>query len=288
VVFALYILITIPLLALLFFILLKNTPRFIQMSWDSLLYQARVLALAHNSGDFLVMAAVLSQMLLLMLAMLATVYLIYSVGSKPIRALWNWGKPTLRRRIAGAVVAATATMTVATALVFLWAPYLPSESSLMPTGVRSFEVSERNHVQTPVSYPQRPPVGGNHAPIWQNCGFYSKPIHNEHAVHSMEHGAVWITYHTNLPTEQVRNLKQLAKSQTHILVSPYPGLSSPVMASAWGKQLHVESANDTRLERFVRAFRQGPQTPETGAPCTRGTSATVSESLGAHKSMTSS
>jgi hypothetical protein len=45
-----------------------------------------------------------------------------------------------------------------------------------------------------VDYPQSPPVGGPHNPIWQNCGFYSKPVRDEYAVHSMEHGAVWITY----------------------------------------------------------------------------------------------
>jgi putative peptide zinc metalloprotease protein len=288
VVFAIYIVITVPLLAFLFFMLLRNTPRFIEMSWASLLYQARVLAIAQNSGDFLVMAAVLSQMLLLTLAMLATVYLIYSAVLKPAKALWNWSKPTFRRRVASVLVAMTVIVTAATVLAFLWTPYLPSASSPVPTGVQSFEVSEQDHVQTLVSYPQNPPAGGNHNPIWQNCGFYSKPVHNEYAVHSMEHGAVWITYRTNLPTEQVRKLKQLAHSQTYILVSPYPGLPSPVVASAWGKQLRLESANAPRLEQFVRAFRQGPQTPEPGATCTGGTSAAASGPLEAYRGMASS
>ena len=140
-----------------------------------------------------------------------------------------------------------------------------------PEGVESFSDLSRNHVEGTVSYPQNPPVGGDHNPVWQNCGFYSSPVQNEHAVHSMEHGAVWITYQPDLPSDQVEVLRNLAHDNTYILVSPYPDLPTPVVASAWGKQLQLDSANDPRLEQFVSAFKEGPQTPEPGAPCTGGT-----------------
>jgi hypothetical protein len=42
------------------------------------------------------------------------------------------------------------------------------------------------------------------------------------------------------------------------------------VASAWRKQLRLQSASDPDLERFVRAYQQGPQTPEPGATCTGG------------------
>jgi hypothetical protein len=89
----------------------------------------------------------------------------------------------------------------------------------------------------------------------------------------MEHGAVWITYQPNLPADQVDILRKAAQ-QSYVLVSPYPGLPSPVVASAWSNQLKLDSASDPKLDQFVRYFRQGPQTPEPGAPCTGGTSAT--------------
>ena len=120
-----------------------------------------------------------------------------------------------------------------------------------------------------MDYPQSPPVGGPHNPIWQNCGFYSKPVRNEYAVHSMEHGAVWITYRPDLPKDQVEKIKSLTQ-KGYVLASQYPGLPAPVVASAWGKQLQLNSTNDPRLEQFVRAYRQGPQTPEPGAPCRGG------------------
>jgi hypothetical protein len=124
----------------------------------------------------------------------------------------------------------------------------------------------RNHVSSSVAYPQIPPVGGDHAPHLQTCGAYDQPIANELGVHSMEHGAVWITYRPDLPAAQVDLLRHQAR-QTYVLVSPYPGLPSPVVASAWGLQLKLDSASDNRLGQFLDAFRQGPQTPEPGATC---------------------
>lgn len=139
------------------------------------------------------------------------------------------------------------------------------------TGLQTFSPPSRNHVQDTVSYPQTPPVGGNHAPVWQNCGFYARPIANENAVHSLEHGVAWITFQPDLPSQQTDRLRQIATAQTFALVSAFPDLPAPVVASAWGRQLRLETAEDPRLAEFVRAFRLGPQAPEPGAPCTGGT-----------------
>jgi predicted small secreted protein len=141
----------------------------------------------------------------------------------------------------------------------------------VPIGVtKSYSNLSRDHTKQPVDYPQSPPVGGPHNPTWQNCGFYSKPVRNEYAVHSMEHGAVWITYSPDLPKDQVETLRDIAQSNSYVLVSPYSDLPSQVVASAWGKQLHLNSADDPRLEQFVSAYQQGPQNPEPGAPCSGG------------------
>lgn len=138
-------------------------------------------------------------------------------------------------------------------------------------GLEMFTVTARSHVTGTVAYPQTPPVGGDHAGVWQNCGFYSQPVVTEQAVHSMEHGAVWITFRPGLEPDQVSRLRQ-AGALTFVLVSPWAdsSLPAPVVASAWGRQVRLDSAADTRLEAFVAAFRLGPQNPEPGAPCTGG------------------
>jgi hypothetical protein len=138
-------------------------------------------------------------------------------------------------------------------------------------GVQSFDKLTQDHVETPVTYPQTPPVGGDHNAVWQNCGIYPEPVANENAVHSMEHGAVWVTYQPNLPEAQLNTLRTLARANSYLLVTPYEGIKTPVVASAWGKQLALPSADDPRLEVFLRTYLQGEQTPEPGAPCTGGT-----------------
>lgn len=145
-----------------------------------------------------------------------------------------------------------------------------------PGGVEDVEVGQAGrHTEFDVNYEHTPPAGGEHSPVWQNAGFYEEPVRNETAVHTLEHGAVWITYSPDLPQEQKDEIRELVNGQSCVLASPYEGLDSPVVASAWGKQLRLDSADDPDLEGFVRSYLQGPQTPEPGAACTGGTADTL-------------
>lgn len=147
---------------------------------------------------------------------------------------------------------------------------LEAQAAAEIEGVETFEGHEFTHVTTQVDYPQTPPTGGEHDAVWQNCGVYEAPVVNEHAVHSLEHGAVWITHDPALPADQVAALHALADGQTYVLVSPYEGLPSPVVASAWGYQLQVEDATDERLGVFLRKYLLNPDLPEAGALCSNG------------------
>ena len=93
---------------------------------------------------------------------------------------------------------------------------------------------------------------------------------SENAVHSLEHGAVWATYQPDLPKAAVDKLQQMMRGHSHLVLSPYPGLPQPVVASGWGMQLQVPGADDPRLARFLKKYEQGPQTREPGAECTGG------------------
>ncbi len=138
-------------------------------------------------------------------------------------------------------------------------------------GVQSFTNLDRSHTSEPVNYAQNPPVGGPHDSVWQNCGVYTSPIEDEHAVHSLEHGVVWITYQPDLPVDELEQLQALTRQSGFRLLSPYPDLPSPIVASAWGYQLKLNRADDPRLAEFIQAYEQNPRGPEPGAPCTGGT-----------------
>ena len=130
---------------------------------------------------------------------------------------------------------------------------------------------EGNHKAGVLTYPTSPPVGGIHNPTWQNCmgDVYDSQIAKEQATHSMEHGAVWITYRPDLPKDQVDKLAGKVRNQTFMLMSPYPGLDAPISLQAWGYQLKVDSASDGRIDDFIGALRQNA-TQEPQAGCSGG------------------
>lgn len=153
-------------------------------------------------------------------------------------------------------------------MLFLGDPVVVSIPGI--EGVERFADLSQEHVTAPVQYAQTPPVGGPHYSQWLNCGVYTAPVQNENAVHALEHGAVWITYQPDLSADQVATLTALTKAGPYRLLSPYPGLPSPIVASAWGLQLQVETAADPRLAAFVTTYENRPDGPEYGAPCSGG------------------
>ncbi len=138
-----------------------------------------------------------------------------------------------------------------------------------PEGVRTFPATSNNTVEGPIEYDRDPPTNGDHSPMWQNCGFYGEPVENETVVHSMDHGAVWIAYSPDLPQDQVETLRGYGQEE-YVLVSPYSGLSAPVVVTAWRNQLELEGVNDPRLRQFVDQFRILETAPLSGNKCFNG------------------
>ncbi|GLX23415.1 MULTISPECIES: DUF3105 domain-containing protein [Streptomyces] len=130
----------------------------------------------------------------------------------------------------------------------------------------------RNHVETPVKYEMNPPVGGDHHPRWMNCNgdVYKNAIPEVNAVHSLEHGAVWVTYNEKADKAEVDKLAAKVGKTPYTLLSPVKEQAGAIMLSAWGKQLTVDKADDPRVAQFFTKYVQGPQTPEPGAACTNG------------------
>ncbi|WP_326591156.1 DUF3105 domain-containing protein [Streptomyces sp. NBC_01294] len=130
----------------------------------------------------------------------------------------------------------------------------------------------RNHVETPVKYEMNPPVGGDHHPRWMNCNgdVYKNPVPEVNAVHSLEHGAVWVTYNEKAAKAEVDKLAATVGKTPYTLMSPVKEQAGAIMLSAWGKQLTVDTADDPRVAQFFTKYVQGQQTPEPGAACTSG------------------
>lgn len=117
-------------------------------------------------------------------------------------------------------------------------------------------------------YPQSPPVGGKHSAAWLKCQVYSGDLPEENAVHSLEHGGVWITYKPDLASADIATLEQKTiLNKEFVMVSPYVGQTAPVVVTTWGLQLTATGASDPRIDEFVRTYAGGNQGEEKGAGC---------------------
>ncbi|MGN2641357.1 DUF3105 domain-containing protein [Nocardia takedensis] len=122
-----------------------------------------------------------------------------------------------------------------------------------------------------VAYDRTPAFGGPHDSAWAACTgvVYSKPIRTENAVHSLEHGAVWIAYNPDkVDASGVETLSKKVDGKAYTLMSPYPGLDKAISLQSWGHQLKLDSPDDKRINQFITALRQNPYAyPEVGADC---------------------
>jgi len=140
-------------------------------------------------------------------------------------------------------------------------------------GVVAQEIGAAGHVVAPtrVAYQEFPPFGGPHDGIWAGCNgiVYDTAVRNENMVHSLEHGAVWITYHPDQITgDALQSLVARVENQPFMMLSPYPGLETPISLQSWGHQLILSDPADPRIDQFISALRKNVYThPEPQGTC---------------------
>ncbi|MEU1971050.1 DUF3105 domain-containing protein [Microbacterium sp. NPDC019599] len=178
-----------------------------------------------------------------------------------------------RGKIVWWTVGSAAAVLVIAAIVasIVFAPAPPASYDAGGTGAEIEGVAtyqnETRHVEGTVEYEQSPPAGGPHNQVWLNCGVYDQPVPNENAVHSMEHGAVWVTYDPEaLSADELATLKTYLPS-SYVILSPYEGLDVPVILSNWNHQLKLDSVDDPRISEFFEEYWRSQDVPEPTALC---------------------
>lgn len=154
--------------------------------------------------------------------------------------------------------------------------FTPSEDNKDPSKnidgvvVTEYKASHANPGQR-VAYKKAPPDGGRHDPVWANCNgaVYEEPVRDEHMVHALEHGAVWIAYDpTRIEGADLDALRDRVDQQPFMMLSPYPGMDEPISVQSWGHQLALSDPKDKRIDQFITALRENEYTsPEPGARC---------------------
>ncbi|MFG3339737.1 DUF3105 domain-containing protein [Glycomyces sp. NPDC048151] len=148
-------------------------------------------------------------------------------------------------------------------------------------------VAQQEHVDTlntwdgqgPV-YDLKPPAGGNHLSVWQTCtgSVYDAPIADGNAVHSLEHGAVWLTYDPELVEQaDIDALALLINARDYSLMSPYPGQGVAVSLQSWGNRYQTEEVSDPKIGEYLDTYVLNARfNPEPNAPCSGGVTTTAS------------
>lgn len=178
-----------------------------------------------------------------------------------------------RSKVVWWVVGGTAAVAVIglVAASIIFAPPAPQQYQAGSEGAVIEGVEEYSHVtehvEGPVEYEQTPPAGGEHNAIWLNCAVYTEPVPNENAVHSLEHGAIWVTYNPDdIAGGDLDTLKATLPS-SYVILSPYPDMDTPIAISGWNHQLKVDSADDARLGEFFEEYWRSQNVPEPNASC---------------------
>jgi len=140
-------------------------------------------------------------------------------------------------------------------------------------GVLVERVGEVAHPDADLDYDDPAPSGGDHlpAPKWLNCGVYEGEVPDELAVHSLEHGAVWVALGPDATPADREDAAELAdRAPGRVIVSDVPDLAHPVELVAWGFRLPLETASDDRAAAFVDEYVDASSARESGLACEGG------------------
>jgi len=137
-------------------------------------------------------------------------------------------------------------------------------------GVTEFAGLESSVQEGAIVYGHVPPAGGAHAAITQACGIYRVPVSDPNVVASLATGAVWIAYRPDLPAAQIDALYDWAIGERDLILAPYPGLSAPIVVTAWGAQFSAASAADERIVPFFQQYKNAGRAPAPDDRCVDG------------------
>ena len=128
----------------------------------------------------------------------------------------------------------------------------------------------------PISYPDNPPIGGDHYGTWAAFQSYSFPVPRGFFVHDLEHGAIVFTY--NCPEgcdDEVAQVQALIDALPEdslctgdpdtgalrrVVLTPDPLLDVRWGLSAWGHTLRADCVDSDRFSQFyLNHFGLGPE-----------------------------
>lgn len=173
------------------------------------------------------------------------------------------------------VIGGIALATIVIFVVGIW--FLTAQSSQEQTKLAKPLMGDeipdqgRGHVPdgTQVQYNSNPPTSGQHYAKWITRGIYDKPQVDGNLIHSLEHGAVILSYKSDLAKEDVEKIKSVFSkaSVSKKIMVPRENLDTPVALTSWGRLLKlqtIEATSEAKIKEFMETNED--RGPEKGAP----------------------
>ena len=115
-------------------------------------------------------------------------------------------------------------------------------------------------------YNSNPPTSGPHWPQQAECKIYTQEVPDEAAIHSLEHGAIWISYKDKNDKKLLAELTSLVKkNSSKILLSPRSKNDLAIAIASWGRLLKLEEFDEQQTNDFIKANINN--SPEPFAAC---------------------
>lgn len=128
--------------------------------------------------------------------------------------------------------------------------------------VEEFPIEGHDHVPvgTSVDYQTNPPTSGSHLAQAEEWGIFTNEIDDIAAVHSMEHGGIWISY-KDISEDEIAILEDTGKQNSQsTLISPRSGNDDKVVVASWGKMMRLDSVDKALIQKYINTYKN--QAPE--------------------------
>ncbi len=134
---------------------------------------------------------------------------------------------------------------------------------------QTYAIASRTHIpegsNTHPPYNSNPPSSGDHWPTPATCKVYTEEIPDEAALHSLEHGAVWISYKDKNDKDTIKRLTGLAAGGGgKILLIPRSKDDSKIAVGSWGRVMKLEKYDEQKIKDYIRYYRNASPEPTAG------------------------
>lgn len=142
---------------------------------------------------------------------------------------------------------------------------ISAQTSTKPLMGQAIPIQGQTHIQRGEKHPaynSNPPTSGWHyGDGVGGAGIHDTEVPDELLVHSLEHGAVILSYNASLSANDVEKLKQIFRQTTGKgVMVPRKNLDTSIALTSWGRLLKLQAIDEKTIKAFFATnSNRGPE-----------------------------